>query len=93
MLLPSPLLKHVNDGDVRSLVEARWAEHWMEDRMLGAGRDKDHSDGLGLLQQQLHRAQLEASLLEMALNRSKSVEARASSRCNVSAWIPHVDDE
>ena len=71
MLLPSPLLKHVNDSDVRSLVEARWTEHWMEDHMLGAGRDRDQ-DGTGLLQQQLYRAQLEARLLEMALKQLKS---------------------
>ena len=71
MLLPSPLLKYVNDNDVRALIEARWTEHWMEDHMLGVGHDKDR-DGLGLLQQQLHHAQMEARLLEIALNQSKS---------------------
>ena len=43
----------------------------MEDYMLGVGHDKDR-DGLGLLQQQLHCAQMEAQLLEIALNQSKS---------------------
>ena len=59
MLLPSPLLKYVNDNDVRALIEAQWMEHRMEDHMLGVGYDKDR-DGLGLLQQQLHHAQMEA---------------------------------
>ena len=74
MLLPSPLLKHANDSDVRSLVEAWWTEHWMEDHMLGAGRDRDQ-DRTGLLQQQLYRAQLEAWLLETALKQLKSSKA------------------
>ena len=71
MLLPSPLLKHINNSDVRSLVEAQWTEHWMEDHMLWAGQDRDQ-DGTGLLQQQLYHAQLEAWLLEMALKQLKS---------------------
>ena len=71
MLLPSPLLKYVNDNNVRALIEAWWMEHWMEDHMLGVGHDKDQ-DGLGLLQQQLHHAQMEARLLEITLNQSKS---------------------
>ena len=71
MLLPSPLLKYVNDNEVRALIEARWTEHWMEDHMLGVGHNKDW-DGLGLLQQQLHCAQMEARLLEIALNQWKS---------------------
>ena len=54
-----------------TLIEAQWMEHWMEDYMLGVGHDKDR-DGLGLLQQQLHCAQMEAQLLEIALNQSKS---------------------
>lgn len=43
----------------------------MEDRMLGLGHNKGAGhDGEqeGLLRQQLHRATLEAKLLEMALN-------------------------
>lgn len=71
VLLPSTLLRHVNNADVKTLIEARWAEHMMEDRLLGVGRDKDR-DGLGLLHQQLHRAQLEAKLLEMALSSTGS---------------------
>ena len=51
--------------------KAQWMEHWMEDHMLGVGHNKDW-DGLGLLQQQLHHAQMEAWLLEIALNQSKS---------------------
>ena len=47
MLLPSPLLKYVNNNDVRALIEAWWMEHWM-DHMLGVGHNKDQ-DGLGLL--------------------------------------------
>ena len=85
MLLPSPLLKYVNDNNVRALIEARWMEHWMEDHMLGVGYDKDQ-DGLGLLQQQLHCAQMEAWLLEIALNQSKS------SRHYISPSILQVDD-
>ena len=57
----------------------------MEDHMLGVGYDKDR-DGLGLLQQQLHRAQMEAWLLEIALNQSKS------SRHYISPLILQVDD-
>ena len=71
MLLPSPLLKYVNNNNVRALIEAQWTEHWMEDHMLGVGHDKDQ-DGLGLLQQQLHHTQMEARLLEIALNQLKS---------------------
>ena len=85
MLLPSPLLKYVNDNDVRALIEAQWMEHWMEDQVLGVGHDKDR-DGLGLLQQQLHCAQMEAQLLEIALNQSKS------SRHYISPSILQVDD-
>ena len=85
MLLPSPLLKYVNDIDVRALIEAQWMEHWMEDHMLGVGHDKDW-DGLGLLQQQLHHAQMEARLLEITLNQLKS------SRHYISPSILQVDD-
>ena len=63
--LEVPLLKYVNDNNVRALIEAWWMEHWM-DHMLGVGHNKDR-DGLGLLQQQLHRAQMEAWLLEITL--------------------------
>ena len=52
------------------LIEAWWMKHWM-DHMLGVGHNKDR-DGLGLLQQQLHHAQMEAWLLEIILNQSKS---------------------
>ena len=62
MTLPFSVFDHINNEQVRELVEACWQEHRMEDNMID-GTIHGSDVGEQLLKQQLAQAELEVNSL------------------------------
>lgn len=62
MMLPLSIFDHINNDQIRELVEARWNEHRTEDNIID-GTIHGSNVEEQLLRRQLARAELEVNLL------------------------------